>query len=242
MIVQVKNLCSIALGAVLLLLPLTLVAQSNSLAVIQEDLSSRIQMTTVTADRWDLVTPGSVVELQRDGLVMYAVASPLPPSNTYKNGKISQGWGGFGTDLKITMAAPGGVNANDYPKRRFVAGEKCWITGITAQDDGIVLQLYSDVYGGIRYYANLKIAFPNKKEVPPLDAFLKMTSEVVSIQGPMPPQQVAAPSGPSIGQTKGDVVAVFGQPVVIAAVGTKEIFAYQDMKVTFIKGRVTKTE
>jgi len=49
-----------------------------------------------------------------------------PPSNTYKNGKIGQGWSGFGKDLLITMAVPGGATSNDYPHRPFAPDEKCW--------------------------------------------------------------------------------------------------------------------
>jgi hypothetical protein len=144
-------------------------------------------LTTTTADRSDIVTAGDIVALHKPGLMMYAVASPLPPSNTYKNGKIGQGWGGFGKDLAIGLAAPGGATAANYPHRPFVAEEKCWVTGIQVQKDGVLFQLYSDPYDNIRYYANLKIPFPDKKTVPPADVALQTVAEVLTV-APQPDQ------------------------------------------------------
>jgi hypothetical protein len=158
---------------------LALLAQSDP-AAIQQKLSAQFKLTRITADRTDLVTAGDIVVIHKPGLLMYAVASPMPPSNTYKNGKITQGWGGFGKDLAIGMATPGGGTAADYPHRLFVPDEKCWVTGIQVQKDGILFQLYSDPYNDVRYYANLKVPFPNKKDAPPIDVALQSVAEVLS--------------------------------------------------------------
>ncbi|MGB0063732.1 MAG: hypothetical protein WBP85_04735 [Terracidiphilus sp.] len=170
-------------------------AQSGDLAAIQQKLNTQFKLTTTMADRSDIVTAGDVVAIHKSGLIMYAVASPMPPSNTYKNGKIGQGWGGFGHDLAISMATPGGGTAASYPHRTFVAEEKCWITGIQVQKDGVLLQLYSDPYDDIRYYATLKILFPNKKEVPSPDVALQTVAEVLTVV----PQDQAAPDQGSQG-------------------------------------------
>jgi hypothetical protein len=176
-------------------------AQAGDPAVLQQRLYAQFRLTTTTADRSDIVTAGDVVAIHRPGLLMYGVASPLPPSNTYKNGRISQGWGGFGKDLVITMAAPGGATATDYPHRQFVPEERCWVKGIQVQKDGVLFQLYSDPYDDTRYYANLKIPFPNKKEMPPVDAVMQTVAEVLTVvppdgqasQGEQPaPNQTAA--------------------------------------------------
>ena len=158
--------------------------QAGDLAAIQGRLNSQFKLTTTTADRSDIVTAGDVVVIHKPGLLMYAVASPMPPSNSYKNGKIGQGWGGFGKDMMITMATPGGGTAANYPHRPFVPEEKCWITGIQVQKDGVLFQLYSDPYDDIRYYSNLKIPFPNKKEVPPVDAAVQLVAEVLTVVPP----------------------------------------------------------
>jgi hypothetical protein len=177
-------------------------ARAGDPAAIQQALNSQFKLTTVTADRSDIVTPGDVVVIHKPGLLMYAVASPMPPSNTYKNGKIGQGWGGFGKDMLITMAAPGGGTANDYPHRPFAPEEKCWVTGIQVQKDGVLFQLYSDPYDGVRYYANLKIPFPNKREVPSVDTAMQTVAEALTVvpsdnQGGQAGQPAQAQAGPS---------------------------------------------
>ena len=158
--------------------------QAGDLAAIQGRLNSQFKLTTTTADRSDIVTAVDVVVIHKPGLLMYAVASPMPPSNSYKNGKIGQGWGGFGKDMMITMATPGVGTAANYPHRPFVPEGKCWITGIQVQKDGVLFQLYSDPYDDIRYYSNLKIPFPNKKEVPSVDAAVQLVAEVLTVVAP----------------------------------------------------------
>ena len=157
-------------------------AQAGDPAAIQQKLNAQFKLTRTTADRSDIVAAGDVVVIQKSGLLMYAVSSPLPPSNTYKNGKIGQGWSGFGKDMAIGMLTPGGVPAANYPHRQFVEGEKCWVTGIQVQKDGVLFELYSDPYDDIRYYANLKLPFPNKKEVPPVDVASQLVAEVLTVQ------------------------------------------------------------
>lgn len=62
---------------------------------------------------------------------------------------------------------------------------------------------------------------------------------------PPPPPADEPPPAPktiSLGQTKDVVIANFGQPDKIAEVGTKEIYYYKDLKVTFVKGKVSDVE
>jgi outer membrane protein assembly factor BamE (lipoprotein component of BamABCDE complex) len=46
----------------------------------------------------------------------------------------------------------------------------------------------------------------------------------------------------ALGQTKDQVVATFGQPQRVATVGTKEIYYYPGMKVTFVNGKVADVD
>jgi formylglycine-generating enzyme required for sulfatase activity len=194
------------------LFDLELAAQSGDRVAIFQRLKAEIIITTITADRSDIVNAGSVVELRKEGLLMYGVVSPAPPSNTYKDGKISQGWGGFGRNLLINMASAAGGNSAGYPARNFVAGETCWVTGISVAKDGVVFQLYSDPYDGIRYYADLKIPFPQKKIVPPMDAVLQMVAEVLETRQQASPGDEQVPgaatmdegSQPAVGDASDD--------------------------------------
>jgi hypothetical protein len=266
---QMQRLGAVGLVAATSMASLVLAAQSGDPAAIQQRLTSQIKITTTTADRSDIVTAGTIVQLHKPGLIMYDVSSPLPPSNTYKGGRIGQGWSGFGKDIAIGMKASNGTTANDYQHRPFVAEEKCWVTSIEVQKDGVVFQLYSDPYNDVRYYANLKIPFADKKSVPPADAFMQTVAEVLTAvlsddqrgqnsqasapapaQAPARMQEIAPPPPPAdappptiaIGQARDQVTAAFGQPARIAKLGVKEIYYYKDMKVTFTNGKVSNVD
>ena len=62
-------------------------------------------------------------------------------------------------------------------------------------------------------------------------------------------QQQAAPAQPAqppptiqLGQTTDEVVAIMGQPDKIVDLKTKQIYVYKDLKVTFVKGKVSDVE
>jgi hypothetical protein len=55
---------------------------------------------------------------------------------------------------------------------------------------------------------------------------------------PPPDNTAAAPPTVALGQTPDEVVAALGQPVKKAKVGTKEIYFYKDLKVSFLNGKV----
>lgn len=57
-----------------------------------------------------------------------------------------------------------------------------------------------------------------------------------AIEAPPPPP--AEPATVSLGQTPDEVVAALGQPTKKAKIGTKEIYFYKDLKVTFLNGKV----
>jgi hypothetical protein len=60
-----------------------------------------------------------------------------------------------------------------------------------------------------------------------------------------PPQQAAPPAEPvqiSIGQSVDDVKAAMGNPQQIVNLGAKQIYVYKDLKITFIKGKVTDVQ
>jgi hypothetical protein len=180
--VHVRRISAFGLAAITAAFSMTLAAQANDpLMAIQQKLKSEIKLTRTLGDRSDILTAGTIVELRADGLMMYGVESPLAPSNTYKNGKIGQGMGGFGKDFAISMLSPDATTASDYPHRKFMAGEKVWVTSIAALKDGVLFQLYSDPYDDVRYYANLKVPYPNKKEVPPVDVVVQILADVLAV-------------------------------------------------------------
>lgn len=184
--------------------PRPLLAQNSSAqADLQKKLAATYTITTVTKDRSDIVTPGVVVALQKDNLLAYSTTAPLPPVNTYKKGKISQGWGGFGRDLLITTMQGGSGTATDFPRQTFHSGDKLWVVGIAVSNSNIGLVLYSDPdANNLRYYGQLNIPFHKKGEIPSADDALKMVSEVLAVQPPDTSEQsssaAAQPAAPPL--------------------------------------------
>jgi len=59
---------------------------------------------------------------------------------------------------------------------------------------------------------------------------------------PPPPDPVVETKSIEIGQTKDQVEAIMGKPEKTFKVGTKEIYQYKDIKVTFINGKMTDAQ
>ena len=277
---HVQRLCILGFVAAAAIFSLGIEAQAGDPGtLIQEKLVSQIKLTKPTADRTDIVTAGDVVVLHKDGLMMCSSDSSYAFSNSYSSGALTANYNNRAKDaaksfLKGRLPFGGGGSATDAANngcasRKFVAGEKFWVTGIILQKDGILVDTFSDPYNNVRFYGEIKFVFP-RGSAPPADDFVKTVSEVLTVQpaddsdkgsqgdqgeqpasaAPAPMQAIAPPPPPAdappptiaIGQTKDQVAASFGQPVRIAKLGAKEIYYYKDMKVTFTNGKVSNVE
>jgi hypothetical protein len=224
-------------------------------AEIQKRLAAEFKRTKMTADRSDIATAGSVLDLHKDGLVMASTEAVAPPTNTYKNGAISFG---FGANMAWGIAlSAANQQTTGIAQRKFVTGEKFWVTEYIVKPDGVVFQFYSDPYNDVRYYGQLKFPFA-KNVTPPADDVIKTIEEVITAESDAPeaapadnaapPQQQAAPqpSAPpktiALGQTTDQVVAILGQPQKIVNLGAKQMYFYPDMKVIFTNGKVTDVQ
>ena len=179
--------------------------QAGDSATLQQKLNTEFKATQTTKDLSEIVTAGDVLELQKDGLRMSALATVLTESNTYKDGKIGGGaakraWGTFGTimlaaavaglDTTGTATVPDGI-----PPRILKTGDRCWVLGTQVEKDGMVFKLYTDPDdNGVRYHATLKFPFPNKKHVPPVEEALGQIAEVLKV---VPPEELAPPPEPA---------------------------------------------
>jgi hypothetical protein len=234
-------------------LPTPASAQGAGPADIQKQLTSLYSPAKATADGTDLVTAGAVLVLQKDNLLMCKVDQPWPTANYYKNGAISQG--GLGGLMKTMNAlskfgAAGGAPAAAPPGdgRTFVAGEKFFVTRIAAAPDGVTFTFMSDPIKEQRYKATLKFAFA-KGTTPSPDDVAAMVGEVLKVDAAEEAEPAAAPAAPAaatktiaVGQSRDQVIAMFGVPTKVVQVGEKEIDFFPDMKVTFVKNKVTNVE
>jgi hypothetical protein len=224
-------------------------------AEIQKRLASEFTRTKMTGDKSDIVTAGSVLVLHKDNLLMCSTEAVAPPTNTYKDGRISMG---FGSNMSWGMAlSAASQQAANIPQRKFVAGEKFWVTEYLVKDDGVVFQFYSDPFDNIRYYTQLKFPF-QKGSIPAADDLMKTIADVLTVdasqqdapaQDAAAPQSQAAPAEPAaapktiaLGQTTAEVLEILGQPTKIVNLGAKQMFFYPDMKVIFTNGKVSDVQ
>jgi hypothetical protein len=255
-------------------------AQDGASGSLQSQLEAKYALTKPTDDKSDIVTAGAVLILQKDKLIMYPTTTAVPPQNTYKDGKLSEG--AFGVHQK--MQSFGSFIGHPPPQtaqvqsRQFVTGEKFWVTRIDVQPDGVLFTLFSDPYQDVRYYSTLKFIYPHGA-TPTTEQALNMVAEVLKVDsddsaksdsgnqqqaagggdanqqqaaagGDANQQQAAAaPAAPpappatvEIGQTPDQVTAILGQPDKIINLGPKQIYVYKDLKVTFVKGKVTDAQ
>jgi len=229
---------------------------------VQQAIEAQFPVTKATYDHKDMVTPGAVIDLLKDNLVMSAITEPTISTGTYKDGKFQ--YGGFNKFVKFNNAAHMNVGAN----RTFVAGEKFWLIGVVVADDYVQLEFLSDPINDVRYKSFVKYPFPAKGSIPTPDVVLASIKESIKAepvegaaaapaQPAPPPQPAMAPNAPppppadappaspktvSIGQTKDQVAAAFGPPTKIATIGAKEIDYYPNMKITFVNGKVTDVQ
>src|SRR5246127_468827 len=228
---------------------------------LQKALESKYAITKTTADKTDIVTAGSVLILEKDRLLMYATTTGAPPQNTYNNGKLSAG--AFAAHEKAQSFGTfiGHPPPKSVTTRYYVTGEKFWVTRIDTLADGVVFTLFTDAVNDVRYYCTLKFVYPHG-QTPSADQVLNMVGEVLKVQqddsaqggdqqqgqdqGQQQAAQEQAPAQPpptiQMGQTEDEVVGMIGQPEKKIVLGSKEIFVYKDIKVTFIGGKVADVQ
>jgi hypothetical protein len=218
---KVQRLCAFGFAAIAAIFCMGMEAQQGDPSAIQQKLASQINLTKTTADRTDIVTSGDTVVLQKDGLTMCSTDSSYAFGNTYSNGAIVANYNNRTKDaaksyFKGKFGMGGASSASDAANngcasRKFVTGEKFWITGITVQSDGILISTYSDTYpdangNQVHYYGEIKFPFA-KKSVPPVDDFVKTVSEVITV----------APADNSGQGSQGDQPAQGAAPAAAAA-------------------------
>jgi hypothetical protein len=236
---------------------------AQDVAAIETELTQLYQTSKPTADGTDLVTGGSVLVLQKDHLVMSKVDQQLVVPNVYQNGAISSGVAGVQKMAKLlgglgawnplgNSAAAQKAAASADANREFVAGEKFFVTKIDTRPDGVTLTLLSDPIKDVRYRGTLKFPFA-KGSAPSPDDAAALVAQVVKIDAPEQDQnasnQQAAAAAPApepktikIGQTRDEVIAMFGVPSKVVQLGKKEIDVFPDLKVTFVQNKVSDVQ
>jgi len=190
---QLHKFAVVGLFAIAMLPGIRLQAQVGDPAtLIKEKLVLEIKLTKATDAHDDIVTAGDVLVLHKDGLMACSSASSYAFSNTYQNVVLAGN-----LNIRAKDAAKGflrghlpfgGGSASDAANnvrssRKFVAGEKFWVTDIEIAMDnsGISVSTFSDAYNNVRHYSEIKFPFPDKHSVPPVDREVKTVEEVLTV-------------------------------------------------------------
>jgi hypothetical protein len=259
--------CSTVTLASSLLFSLPVFAQGT----LDQAIAAKFPLTKATADRSDIVTAGSVMVLKKDGLLMNATSANVKAQETYKDGRIQVsamtkigGFGGImghgstgtvhrefvagekiwlidvqtaqdGVVLQFLSDALSDVRYTAFVKFPFPKGQPSAPTELIGQIAQVIdPQASSDAAAPATASTSAPAAAPPAPPPPPMAA----------IPPPPPPPDQAAVPPPTLekGQTKDQVTAMFGQPVRVVKLGTKEIDYYKDMKVTFTNNKVSNVE
>jgi hypothetical protein len=236
--------------------PLALAQEQR--AEIQQRLQDQFAITQLTPDKSDVLRAGTVVSLQKDGLLMCTVntgngVTNRPATSVYKDGKISQ-------DFALGPAVVTGrryvrpkADCGNTPQRVFVTGETLWVIKAYADEEKVTFRLASDPVDNVRYWGELQIPYagsPTDQLMSNIDEVLKVRpSDNAEVVPPAPdnlaPPNETPPPAPktiSLGQPKDEVVEVLGPPKKIVKLGAKEMDYYPDMKVTLVDGKVADVQ
>ena len=172
---------------VALLISATVSAYADDAAAIQKKLESQFAITQPTADKTDIVTPGTVLVLQKDKLTTVVVSGQMFYAiSTYKDGKINLNAAAKGDKVtKFLKNCPAFMHCPPAPPtpetpatRLFVKNEKMWVTKINVNPDKVVFELFTDAYGDNRFKASLNFPFPSGASA---DDVAKLVAQVFTV-------------------------------------------------------------
>lgn len=171
--------CLSGLVFITLISGLTMVAQAGAATdLLLKRLNEHFVPTVFNQDESDVVAAGTVVTLQKDGLLVFRRPLKYCPISTYKNGKLSQG---FGDKVDVAKGDNlGDVNGfNVFPQKILGFGEKFWIDGFGFGKNEILAVVITDPYDDGRYCGMLKFPYEKGHQPTPEDA-VRMISEVLA--------------------------------------------------------------
>ncbi len=263
---------SLAPAFVLLLSYPAVHAQSlDAPGAVKAAIEAKYHVTQATADYSDIVTAGDVITLLKSGLVMYDATKSASRTGvvSYHDGKLNAG--GM-TRMMLAGSGPNAaVQVRQFVsgEKCWLVAVTIKNDGVYLS---FLSDPINDVryMGSIKFPVDKKQSMPGPDVM--LSQIAEVISVASQPQqnaqqapqpnGPAPPPQpapaasfapVAPPPAPSdqpppppptisLGQTRDQVLASFGQPQRIVNLGTKEIDFYKDMKVTYVHDKVTDVQ
>jgi hypothetical protein len=236
-------------------------AQLAPTASLSDEITAQYKLTKLGVDSSgvSVTDPGTVLMVQKGGVLGFPQTDLGVLATKYENGSIHS---------PNVMA---GIFKQNVSTRFLTAGERVYVTklDINLKSEKISFSIVEcDSCNGVTtpafYKAAVSFQFPKGylESANPTDVESTI-SQVLTIDsdpsqggdaqggGQQGAQQQAAapepekPSAPvniTVGQTVEQVKAQLGDPQKTVNLGTKQILIYKDLKITFIKGKVTDVE
>lgn len=209
---------------------------------IEQQLLTRYPPTKLAGDKLRIVTPGTVLVVQMGGMA----ASPLNEfafANNYKDGRIKR--------------SAASALIHDAKSRDLIVGEKVYLLKTEVKDNGVVFSIQScvacdgaeiDLYQmGFRASLTFQYAkgYLETADFAQIQRDIGQVFTVVGMRNPepvAPPTVQAPPTKISLGQTIEEVTANLGRPDKVVDLGSKKIYVYPDLKITFQDGKVSDVQ
>jgi hypothetical protein len=233
-------------------------AQTAPAPSLAEQLKAQYKVTRTGSDStgFSILEPGIVLVVQKGGILGVPPDNATMAAATYKGGDLHP---------------PGAVSRMILGKitRYFQVGERVYVrkVDVNQKNDKITFAIFEcDFCNGFTQPSSFKsevtFEFPKGylgtaeiaqvgdviNQVLSIDTGTDSTQQqqVPPVQQTLPVQgnQVAQvqPQTIQLGQTVDEVVGILGQPVTIVNLGSKVIYSYKDLKITFTNGRVSDVQ
>jgi hypothetical protein len=163
--------------------------------LLKRKLADMFVLTTGDPSTQEITKAGSIIELRKDGFVMWPTKYWIAPSNLYKEGKFVLPDVALSRARARLKAKDPNLNPENVPKRTCMAGEKFWIIGYDVQDSGIFLEFLSDPYNDTRYKGNrsmgtMWIPVDKNEPMPTVDGLTNELAELISVAPPQAQEAV----------------------------------------------------
>jgi hypothetical protein len=239
-------------------------AQLAPTASMPDELAAQYKVSKLAADSTGTVVTdaGTVLAVQKGGILGFDHDTGGMIPTKFEKGSIHSPNG----LAMMILQKKGGVNT-----KFFTVGEKVYVTKIDVQvkNEKVVLSLVEcDTCNNVQNPSGYKtqLAFQFDKgflETATAAQVEDTVGQVLTIDnspgsdsqqannaqggqqqggGQQAPAQAAPPASIELGQTTDQVVAALGDPQKIVKLGTKQIYVYKDLKITFTNGKVSDVQ
>jgi hypothetical protein len=178
------------------------------------------------------MTSGMTLVVQKDGIT--ATPAPVYCFSSYQDGKVT------------VDAVRGAASVTASNSRMFAAGEKVSLLNMQVRPDGLVF--YVESFGTresragdpSRYRAAVTIPFPEGYlTAMDLSHVMREVGEVFDIAKTNPQSPTAPSDKIELGDTEDHAKALLGQPQSILDLGSRKLYLYKDVTLTFDHGTLS---